>query len=93
VSPRRVGVLPKKEIVHGSKSFFFIFAVLAPIILSVVLSLVFGTLFSEKPELGITDEGNSQLVSLAAKQDAVVVKSYASTSELKQAVRAGAEVA
>jgi ABC-2 type transport system permease protein len=83
-------VLLRKELVHGPKSFTFVFALLAPLTLSLVVSLVFGTLFSEKPKLGIADEGNSQVGRLVAELDTVVGKVYSSSAELERAVRAGA---
>jgi ABC-2 type transport system permease protein len=80
----------QKELLHGSKSFFFVIAILAPLTISLVLSLVFGTLFSDKPKLGIADEGDSQLVKLAAAGGSVVTKAFASNSALRDAVRSGA---
>jgi ABC-2 type transport system permease protein len=90
MNPRRVAVLLGKEFVHGSRGFFFIFAVAAPLTLSLVVSLVFGTLFSEKPKLGVTAEGNSQVAQRVTELDSVVGKTYPSTSALIEAVRAGA---
>ena len=90
MSPRRIAVLLRRELVHGSKSFFFVFAILAPLVLSLAMSLIFGSLFSEKPKLGFADRGDSQLAQLATERDAVVAKAYASPSALKEAVRTGA---
>lgn len=89
MSLRRVGILLQKELVYGSKSFIVVLAVVAPIVLSFALSLVFGTLFSEKPELGIADEGASAIVALAAELDSVVTKEYSSDPALRGAVEAG----
>ena len=55
MSPRRIGILLKKDLIHSSKSFIFIYAVVMPLAISLVLTLVFGTLFSEKPKLGVFD--------------------------------------
>jgi ABC-2 type transport system permease protein len=90
MSPRRVAVLLGKEIAHGSKSFIFVLAILAPLVISLVLTLVFGNLFSEKPKLGITDEGDSQVVGLALELDSIVTRVFASSSELTTAVQTGA---
>jgi ABC-2 type transport system permease protein len=86
---RRVGVLLGKEFIQGPKNFIFIFAVVTPLIISLVVSLLFGTLFSGKPQLGLFDEGNSQIVRRVAELDFLVLREYASTGELKQAVGAG----
>ena len=90
MNPRRVGTLLGKELIYGSKSFMVIMAIVAPIVISIVLTLTFGTLFSEKPALGIFDEGASKLVALVDEQDAIEGRGYTSVSALKEAVEAGA---
>ncbi len=61
-----------------------------PIVISLVFSLVFGTLFTEKPKLGVLDEGNSQLVAMVEQLPSVITKEYGSVAEIKQAVEGGA---
>ena len=89
MSLRRVGILLVKEFFKGPKS-FIIWAIAAPLVISLVVSLVFGTLFSEKPKLGIFDEGSSQLVTMSREVTSVVIKEYDTGSEIKQAVESGA---
>lgn len=90
MSLRRVSVLLGKEFLHGPKNYIFIFAIVAPIIISLVVSLVFGTLFTEKPKLGIVDEGNSQLVAMSRELDSVITKEYSTVSGMRGAVESGA---
>ena len=90
MSLRRIAVLLHKEFAHGSKSFMFIFALVVPIVLSLVVMLVFGELFSGKPKLGIADAGDSALVPAASAVDSLIVKEYDSESQLRQAVETGA---
>ncbi len=90
MSFRRISVLLGKEFIHGPKNFMFIWAIVAPIGLTLVATLAFGTLFSEKPNLGIVDEGGSQLVVMAQELDSVTTKEYGTVSELKQATENGA---
>jgi ABC-2 type transport system permease protein len=90
MNPRRVAVLFGKEVLHGPKNFVFIFALVVPLVLSLVMSLLFGTLFSGRPRLGIADEGHSQLPRLAAGLDSLILKQYATATELRQAVERGA---
>ena len=90
MSLKRVGILLGKEFFHGSRSFILIFAIAAPLLMSLVISLAFGTFFSEKPQLGIMDEGDSQLVALSRQLDSVVTKDYETASGMKQAVESGA---
>ncbi len=90
MSLKRVGILLGKELFHGQRSFILIWAVAAPLLMSLVISLVFGTFFSEQPRLGIMDEGDSELVALSHQLDSVVTKDYGTVSGLKQAVESGA---
>jgi len=90
MSFKRVSVLLGKEFLHGSKNYIFIMAIVAPILISLLFSLVFGTLFTEKPKLGIVDEGHSQLVARAQGLDSVITKEYGTVPEIKQAVESGA---
>ena len=87
---KRTGILLKKEILQGNKGFLFIMAIVAPIIMSLVVSLVFGTLFSETPRLGILDEGDSQMAAMAAGYPSMITTEYSTDAELRQAVESGA---
>ncbi len=59
MSLKRVSILLGKDLIHGPKNFIFVMALVAPVLISLLLSLIFGTLFTEKPKLGIADEGSS----------------------------------
>jgi len=87
---RRIGVLLGKELFTGPKNFIFIFALVAPIIMSLVITLVFGSLFADQATLGFVDEGDSRLVPLIEQSSSVESKSYSDTSQLKEAVAEGA---
>ncbi len=86
---RRIIVLLGKEFIHGPKNFMFIWAIVAPLAFTLVATLAFGTLFSDKPKLGIVDEGNSQLVVMAKDLDSITTKEYQDVISLKQATRRG----
>jgi len=90
MSLRRIGILLGKELWQGPKNFIFVWALVMPIIISLVVSLIFGTLFNEKPKLGVVDEGGSQLVAMAEQLPSVITKEYGSVPEIKQAVEGGA---
>lgn len=89
MSLRRVGILLVKEFFKGPKN-FIIWAIAAPLVISLVVSLVFGTLFSEKPKLGIVDEGSSQLVAMSRELTSVDTREYGTVPEIRQAVESGA---
>jgi ABC-2 type transport system permease protein len=86
---KRIYFLVRKDLVHGSKSFLFIFAVVTPILTSLVLSLLFGRLLVQSPRMGIVDDGGSQLSARASQSDAVAVRYYSSDQQLRQAVESG----
>jgi ABC-2 type transport system permease protein len=90
MSPKRIGILLKKDLIHGPKNFIFIYAVVMPLAISLVLTLVFGSLFSEKPKLGVFDEGDSILTTSVMEQETVDGKGYDSASALRKAVETGA---
>ena len=89
MSIRRIAALLSKEILLGPKNYLFIMAIVMPLLVSLVFTLVFGTLFSEKPRLGIVDEGSSQLVALSQENDAIVTHEYGNTLEMTEAVEIG----
>ncbi len=86
---KRTGILLRKEILQGNKNFLFIMAIVAPIGISLVISLVFGTLLNETPRLGILDEGDSQMVAMAAGYSSMITTEYDTDAELRQAVESG----
>ena len=90
MSLKRVGILLGKELWQGPKNFIFVWALVMPIIISLVISLIFGTLFTEKPKLGIVDEGSSQLVTIIKETTSLITKEYDTASEIKQAAESGA---
>ena len=90
MSIRRVAILLGKDFKQGSKGFVFIMAIVAPILISLVLTLIFGTFFSQTAKLGLTDQGDSRLVGLVSASDSVQARTYASTDDLKRAVETGA---
>ncbi len=90
MSLKRVGILLGKEFLHGSKGYIFIFSIVAPIVISLMVSLIFGTLFTGKPEMGVLDESSSQLIPMLQELDTLDIKEYGSTTEIRQAVESGA---
>ena len=90
MNPVRIGTLLRQEIISGAWSFFFIFALVVPIVLTLVVNLLFGTLLSGKPKLGIADAGRSQIAALAGELDSLRLRAYPDADALLRAVEAGA---
>ena len=86
---RRIAVLLRKDLFQGPKNFLFVWAFLGPVAISLVVSLVFGTLFTHEPTLGIVDEGSSQLVALIEELPSINNREYTESSELREAVASG----
>jgi ABC-2 type transport system permease protein len=89
MSIRRVSVLVMKEFGQGWRNVLFVFAVVGPVVLTIVISLLFGTIFSGKARLGLVDEGASQLGNRAAERASWDVTTYASSEALAAATAAG----
>ncbi len=89
MSIRRMGVLLSKEFLYGSKSYILIFSIVGPIIISIIVSLIFGTWLAEKPRLGILDEDGSQLASMLNDTNSIDNIEYNNITEIKKAVETG----
>lgn len=89
MSLKRIGVLLGKEFLQGPKNFIFVWAVIAPVVISFVVSLAFGSLFSEKPKLGVMDEGDSQMVAMITGLDSATTREYDTVPAITHAVESG----
>jgi ABC-2 type transport system permease protein len=87
---RRIWILLGKELRYTSKNFIFVFAIGVPIALTLLVSLLFGTLFSGKPKLGINDQGSSALTTKLSTTEGLLSRQYPNSEELKAAVESGA---
>jgi ABC-2 type transport system permease protein len=65
-------------------------ALVMPVVLTLVISLLVGTLFSGKPRLGIFDQGSSQLTVKMSGQDYLLTETYSSEDLLHSDVERGA---
>ena len=50
----------RKDLGVGPRSPIFLYAIVLPVILTLLIRVVFGSLFDPVPRLGIVDEGESQ---------------------------------
>lgn len=90
MSLRRVGVLFGKDLQYGSRNVIFVMAVVLPLVLSLAIGLVFGTLLSDKPKLGIADAGQSELAAALRADDFILVQAFDSPDDLFTAIETGA---
>jgi ABC-2 type transport system permease protein len=89
MSLKRIGVLLGKEFWQGPKNIIFTMAIAFPLILSLAITLVFGTLFADTPRLGVVDEGSSPFVAMARDLASIDTREYGSASEMRDAVANG----
>jgi ABC-2 type transport system permease protein len=90
MSLRRIGILLQKEFVQGPKNFIFIFGLVMPVVLTLVLSLLFGSFFSGKPRLGVVNMGDSQVMAILNENAALSIRLYTTVAELEDAAARGA---
>jgi ABC-2 type transport system permease protein len=93
MNPRHILILLGKEIRQGKTNFFFTYALLMPIILSLLVALVFGDLFSETPRLGVYDAGQSAITARLLATEHLEVIAYTNEAALREAVQRGGVMA
>lgn len=87
---KRIAVLVGKEFRYGSKNTIFFFAVIVPVVLSLIISLMVGTLFAGRPRLGVADLGQSRLVENLSSLEYIILREYDSADTLREDVARGA---
>lgn len=93
MSLSRLWVLFTKEVRQATSNFVVALAVIVPIIMSLLVTLVFGDLFTERARLGIVDLGDSALVEILLAKDHVDTRIYASEAALRDDLSRGRVVA
>ncbi len=87
---RRLWVLLRKDFFQGARSFLFIFGVIVPVAMTFILNLLFGSIFSETPRLGIVDAGEpSAFTTELEAADYLISSRYDSEDALLSGVEAG----
>ncbi len=89
MNTRRIGVLLSKELFWGPKNFLFIWAIVVPLVLTLLIQLLVGSFFSGKPWLGVVDLGESQLVGALQGVEGISVQRYDTAVSLHTAVAQG----
>ena len=87
---KRIAVLVGKEFRYGSKNTIFFFAVIVPVAMSLIISLLVGTLFAGRPRLGVADLGQSRLVESLSELEYIILREYDSSGSLREDVARGA---
>jgi ABC-2 type transport system permease protein len=86
VNPRLVLRVLAKDLRLGPRSPIFLWAVVFPVVATVVVQLVFGSLFAPRPRLAIVDEGSSEIAAAMAEVEGIERTMLASVEELEARV-------
>ncbi len=78
--------LLRKDLGVGPRSPIFLYAIVLPVILTLLIRVVFGSLFDPVPRLGIVDEGESQVVQNVRDVEGIQVTFPESATALKTLV-------
>ena len=76
----------RKDLGVGPRSPIFLYAIVLPVILTLLIRVVFGSLFDPVPRLGIVDEGDSQVVQNVRDVEGIQVTFPESAAALKTLV-------
>jgi len=87
---RKLATLIGKELLHGPRGFILVMVIAAPLLITLVINLALGNLFSGIPQLAVYSEGTSQFISTLEEYPQIESKLYSSIDNLKDAVERGA---
>jgi ABC-2 type transport system permease protein len=78
----------KKDLALGPRSPIFLWAIVLPFALTLILQVAFGSLFDPKPRLGIVDAGSSEITAAIEAMDGIELTLIDDVEELKAQVEA-----
>ena len=87
---KRVWTLIMTEVFHGPKDVILVMGVVTPVLLALLVHLAFGDIFTDRPKLGVFDEGQSQLVGVLESSESITLKVYQDEADLRAATANGA---
>ncbi|TVR54848.1 MAG: ABC transporter permease [Spirochaetaceae bacterium] len=86
MSISRILAIFRKDLAVGPRSPIILFALVMPLLLTLVLNLVFGGLLSAKPRLAIVDAGQSEVTELAIALPGIETTVLSDEADLKRRV-------
>jgi ABC-2 type transport system permease protein len=87
---KRIFTLLGKELLHGPRGFIVTMTIAAPLLITLVVNLALGDLFSSTAKMAVFDEGQSQLVPLLEKASQLHITEYDSSDAVRDTVSRGA---
>lgn len=89
MSAARVWQVLRKDLRLGPRSPILLWAVVVPVVITVLVRGVFGDLFAGEPRLGIVDEGASELTAAALEREGLDVRVVDDAESLRAQVADG----
>lgn len=84
---KRIWSVLRKDLKLGPRNAFFLFAVIMPVVLTLIFQAAFGSLFEPKPRLGIVDDGGSGITSSIQQMRGIELTLLDDAGELKRQVK------
>lgn len=78
----------RKDLALGPRSPLFLWMIVLPLALTLILQFAFGSLFNPKPRLGIVDEGDSEITAQVREMGGITLTMLDAGEELKRQVEA-----
>jgi ABC-2 type transport system permease protein len=86
---RRSLIIVRKDLTAGSRAFLFIWILMFPLIITLVVRMVFGGLIDSSPRLGVVDLGAAEVWSALDATPGIDVTRFNSVELLEERVRDG----
>lgn len=86
MNPRRIWQILRKDLELGPRSPILLWAVVMPVVATLLLQLVFGGLFAPRPRLAIVDLGSSEITAAYQQMDGIDLELLDSWEQLEAQV-------
>lgn len=86
MSASRILEILRKDLRLGPRSPVFLWVLVLPLLITLVLQVVFGNLFESSPRLGIVDRGDSVITTTVGEMEGIELTLYEDIEALKQSV-------
>lgn len=88
MSLARIWKVLRKDFAMGPRSPFFLYALVLPVVLTLLFQSAFGSLFEPKPRLGIVDAGSSGITAAMEAAEGIELTLLEDAEELRRQVEA-----
>ena len=88
MSLSRFAKILRKDLALGPRSPIFLWMIVLPVALTIILQVAFGALFNPEPRLGIVDEGDSEITAQVEQMEGIELTLLDDPEELKNLVEA-----